>query len=90
MMQYFNDWYCKTCQEIVGSQPISHREKEHDGSFDVGLMRIDGQSDDQPVATPDDCGHFTPHSFAEVDGQQVCQDCGAVRLSDDVLEEYDS
>jgi len=82
-------YYCTACKEIVGNRPLEHRANEHDGDHLTGIHLIeDRDTDDRLIAVPSGMGHFTPHIWTDVDGQDMCAECGAVRISDSVVNDY--
>lgn len=86
----WSQYYCTDCQEIVGISPHDHRDEEHDGDPMTDIYRITDEQDGHLLAKDDGMGHFTPHIWSEVDGVQVCSECGAVKLDvavDDLPEE---
>ena len=88
-LQYQN--YCTVCQEIVGIHPQTHRNEEHDGRPEVDVLPIEYQdADGRWIATSHGMGHFSPHVWIDVDGQDMCSECGAVRIDESVVEQATS
>jgi len=76
------DQYCLTCYEVVelgGHQ--THREEEHDGSMVPDIVSIHKDGDDY-VAQQDSMGHYSPHTWMDVDDHDMCGECGAVKIED--------
>ena len=82
-------YYCTLCQEIVGTSPKKHRDEVHDGNLQADIAPLENKdSDGRWIAKPEGMGHFTPHVWVDVDGQEMCGECGAVRIAEDVIDQY--
>ena len=85
----YHHYYCTHCQEIVGVHPKEHRDEEHDGRPEIDVHPIEEQdSDGRWIAKSSDMGHFTPHVWMDIEGQEMCGECGAVRIAEEVVERY--
>jgi threonine dehydrogenase-like Zn-dependent dehydrogenase len=69
-------YYCTRCDEIV---EIPHRKDEHDGDISIDLLQVTVEGRDL-VAIEDNMGHYSPHMWTDVDGHEMCVECGAVLL----------
>lgn len=73
----FSDHYCMTCYEVVPIGQIEeHREEKHDGSMMPDIEKIHEESEGL-IAQKDSMGHYSPHTWMEVDDHQMCGECGA-------------
>jgi len=77
------DQSCTLCYEVVPMGEIkSHREEVHEGRFaDVEIVPIHKESKGL-IAKARDMGHFSPHVFHEIDGHQMCGECGGVLVEE--------
>ena len=74
---YGHGVWCHLCQEVYEST---------DGC-EHGLDRKAGIQDtfDGYVAQPDGMGHYSPHTWLDIDGMETCAECGAVKIPDEFL-----
>ena len=70
--------YCEVCEEVHdGTGGCDHRLDRK-----MGVLR----SSDGFIAKPADMSHFSPHMWVDVDGMEQCSECGAVKLSEEMVE----
>ena len=82
------DRYCTVCYQVV-SDPVTHRDKEHDSDYTIDIWQIEKMGDGEYLAQGDDMGHFTPHVFMEVNDHEMCGECGAVKIKESDIPEED-
>jgi len=80
-------FYCTVCK-ILTQNPVDHREDEHDGEWSIDINRVVSEEGGQWIAQDSDMGHYTPHMWVDVDGQDMCSECGAVKIAEEIVDEY--
>lgn len=83
MTNLWNKFFCLECQEVVD---IGHASAEHDDpTVDVYGIDRASASDSGYIASDRDMGHYSPHVWIEVDGLDMCGECGAVQVPEEVI-----